>query len=402
MKILHVVGGSFENGAFKGAYILHKNLKELGIESKILNNGLKNKNDINNEILEDIIFINDSLIKKFFGYFLLIFEKFLKFIFLPSPRSTFTFSIFGQDITKLKIYKESDIIHIHWLDQNFIRISSLSKIKKPIVWTMRDMWPFTGGSHYTMDFEKYEKSLLSKTIKNLKKKNYPKHINFIAISNWLQLEAKKSFVLNNYDIKKIYNNIDLRDFDLLTKTEARLEIKISTSKKVILYGAQNPQSQRKGWDIFKETLRKLDKSKYFLLIFGNFWSRKDLDKIGIEYKSFGFVNNIKILNKIYCSSDIFIFPSLQEAFGKTWAEAFTCGIPIVCFKKTSPSEIIEHKVDGYIVNQINSEQLKEGIEWVSNNLVNNQEKKIINKKTFIFDARNIAFQYLKIYKKIIF
>ena len=147
---------------------------------------------------------------------------------------------------------------------------------------------------------------------------------------------------------------------------------------------------------------KLDKSKYFLLIFGNFWSRKDLDKIGIEYKSLGFINDKKILNQIYCSSDIFIFPSLQEAFGKTWAEAFTCRIPVVCFKETSPSEIIEHKVDGYIVNQINSDKLKEGIEWISNNWVNNNEKKVINKKTFFFESRNVASQYLEIYKKILY
>ena len=46
-------------------------------------------------------------------------------------------------------------------------MSSLSKIKKPVIWTMRDM--FTGGSHYTMDFNKYEKSKLSKIIQNFKK-----------------------------------------------------------------------------------------------------------------------------------------------------------------------------------------------------------------------------------------
>ena len=34
---------------------------------------------------------------------------------------------------------------------------------------MRDMWAFTGGSHYTMDFKKYEKSILSKMIKIIKK-----------------------------------------------------------------------------------------------------------------------------------------------------------------------------------------------------------------------------------------
>ena len=70
----------------------------------------------------------------------------------------------------------------------------------------------------------------------------------------------------------------------LNKLEARKKLNILTQKKILLYGAQNPQSKRKGWDIFVKTLEKLDKSRYFLLIFGNFWSQKTLDKVGIEYK----------------------------------------------------------------------------------------------------------------------
>ena len=37
MKILHVVGGNFKSGAFKGAYILHNALVKNKIDSKILN-----------------------------------------------------------------------------------------------------------------------------------------------------------------------------------------------------------------------------------------------------------------------------------------------------------------------------------------------------------------------------
>ena len=68
----------------------------------------------------------------------------------------------GFDITKVKEYQKADVIHIHWLSQGFINLKSLSKINKPVVWTMRDMWAFTGGPHYTMDFENYEKSFFSK------------------------------------------------------------------------------------------------------------------------------------------------------------------------------------------------------------------------------------------------
>ena len=42
-------------------------------------------------------------------------------------------------------------------------------------------------------------------------------------------------------------------------------------------------------------LKKIDKSKFFLLIFGNFWSNESLDKIGIEYKSLGYIDDKKLL-----------------------------------------------------------------------------------------------------------
>ena len=74
---------------------------------------------------------------------------------------------------------------------------------------------------------------------------------------------------------------------------------ISPDKKIILFGAQNPQSKRKGWNILVETLKKIDTSKYFLLLFGSFWSHKTLNKIGIEYLSLGFLDDKKKLkNKL--------------------------------------------------------------------------------------------------------
>ena len=290
MKVLHIVGGSPLSGAYKGTYILHEALKDLKIDSKILNDNPQKK-FIKKD--EDVFYINANIFTKFVNKVFVIIEKILKSVYLKSPRSTFTIGFFGFDITNTKQYKEADIIHIHWLNQGFIKLQSLSKVEKPIVWTMRDMWPFTGGAHYTMDFEKYEKSYLSKIIRNIKKKIYKKNIQFVAISEWLKIQAKKSSVLENHEIKRIYNNIDTRDFNLLPKEDAKSILNIDTKKKIILFGAQNPQSKRKGWNIFVETLKKLDRSKYFLLIFGNFWSYEILNDIGIEYKILGFIDDKK-------------------------------------------------------------------------------------------------------------
>ena len=127
-KILHVVGGNFSNGAFQGACILHNELINQGIDSKILNDVFQDKF----EKEENIISINNNFFSKIKSKIFIIVEKFLKSIFLHSPRETFTLGILGNDITQTSVYKQADIIHIHWLSQGFIKLSSLKKIKKPI------------------------------------------------------------------------------------------------------------------------------------------------------------------------------------------------------------------------------------------------------------------------------
>ena len=398
IKVLHIVGGSLSNGAAKGANILHQALSKLNIDSQLLND---TPSKIDNTY-KNIIFINNTFFKRLVNNIFIKLEKILKSIYLHSPRETFTLGFFGFDITKLKEYKNADIIHIHWLNQGFISLKSLSKIDKPVVWTMRDMWAFTGGSHYTMDFQKYEKSYVSKLMQAFKKRNYTKNFHFVAISDWLKNKAKRSLILADYKVMKIDNNIELKDFDLITKKEARSILNINTKKQIILYGAQNPQSKRKGWNIFVNSLKKLEKSSFFLLIFGNFWSQEVLDKIGIEYKVLGFINNRKILNATYRSADIFVASSIQDAWPKTFAEAMYCGTPTICFDNTSIAEIVDHKVNGYVVQEFDPTSLKEGIVWISkeikkNNLMSiNATNKISN-----FSSKIIAQKYIDLYKNLL-
>tara|TARA_Y100001935_G_C17273766_1_gene493471 strand:- start:8 stop:1216 length:1209 start_codon:yes stop_codon:yes gene_type:complete len=399
IKVLHVVGGSSKNGAFKGAYILHKALLDLNIDSKVIND-LEDKNT-NQNLEKGIIYAYKSFFDELSFKVKIFIEKTIKTFFLPSPRETFTLSFFGLDVTKLEEYKNADIIHFHWLNQGFISLKSLSKINKPAVWTMRDMWVFTGGSHYSMDFERYENSYLSNFVKKFKKKVFKDNFQFIAVSNWIKDKAKNSIVLKNREVIKIDNNIEIKDFRVIDKAEARNFLGILTEKKVILYGAQNPQSKRKGWDVFVETLKILDKSNYYLLIFGNFWSQKILDDIGLEYKNLGYIDDQNKLNNIYSSSDIFVGSSLQDAWPKTFAEAMLCGTPVVCFNNTSISEVVDHKKNGYVVENIQPHELKNGIEWLA---TNNEDKKLSNnarQKIFEFDSKKIAKKYIDLYMNIL-
>ena len=64
----------------------------------------------------------------------------------------------GTNITSFPEFKEADVIHLHWINQGMLSLNDIRRIResgKPIVWTMHDMWPFTGICHYAGECTKY-------------------------------------------------------------------------------------------------------------------------------------------------------------------------------------------------------------------------------------------------------
>jgi hypothetical protein len=67
----------------------------------------------------------------------------------------------GIDISEHPLVQEADIIHLHWINFGFLSLKSLNKLfalNKPIVWTLHDMWAFTGGCHYSGECDRYTQS----------------------------------------------------------------------------------------------------------------------------------------------------------------------------------------------------------------------------------------------------
>jgi len=70
---------------------------------------------------------------------------------------------------------------------------------------------------------------------------------------------------------------------------------------------------------------------------------------------------------LYNACDVFILPSLAEAFGQTALEAIACGRPVVGFNIGGIPDIIKHKVTGYLANYKDADDLSLGIRWVLDN-----------------------------------
>jgi len=409
IKVLHIVAGDLNQGAARGAYWLHKGLISNGVDSAMLNNG-----NLSGEQYENVININElSYFSKRINYFRSRLDIYFKRIYKKPRKEIFSTGLFGYNFLRLKAYKEADLVHLHWINGGLVDISVLNKIKKPIIWTVRDMWPFTGGCHYTLDCKRYlegcgncfflnsnkEKDLSTYLFNRKKRLLDNKSIEIVGISNWISNEAKKSKILRNHKISTIFNNIDTEVFVPYDKIETRKELKIESNKAIVVVGAINSRNTWKGFAFLKDALNKLDPDKYQVLTFGKI-NPDDLEAINLEITNLGFINDDVLLAKIYALSDVFVTTAIQEAFGKTVVESMACKTPVVCFDNSGPSDLVAHKKEGYLAKAFSPIELAKGIQWIVDNpnyeaICDNARKRAVED----FDYRVTSKKYIELYKR---
>jgi len=367
-----------------------------------------------------VINVNNIKLSKYLNLFYILLEK-LHFYFFEKNKSfrfAFSTAYFGKKIN-LKYFQDTDIIHLHWFNLSFLslkRFKKIIKLKKPVVWTLHDMWSFTGGCHYNDNCENYfqdcgnckylknpKNNDLSNKIHKLKSEIYkPKNITFVTCSQWLADEAKKSLLLKNQNILSIPNPIDTEIYKPLEKIICKQKTNFSHNKFTILFGAASLNDERKGLNFFIEALNILNnnsdiyKEKIEIALFGK--TNKELENL-IPFKTvnLGYLSETDFIINVYNASDLFITTSLQDNLPNMVMESLACGTPVVAFNIGGIPEMIEHKQNGYLADYKSSVDIAKGIEWILNtdkNIVTqNARQKIINN----FTEKIIAEKYQKLY-----
>jgi glycosyltransferase involved in cell wall biosynthesis len=406
MRVLHLVAGQLAGGAARGAYWLHLGLRELGVDSKILTNSWNTLGG------DDVLTVAKHKMGKIGIVVRRALESLPVQLYVQRQSGIFSSGFWGFDFTKTAQYREADVVHLHWINDGFVNMRHLRKIDKPVVWTMRDMWPMTGGCHYSMGCENYLNGCghcqqlnsktrfdLSRLVLARKRKYVPKHIKLVGISHWLSQKARESSLFCDADIRMIHNNVNTQEFFPVAKRTAREILAMDTAKRIVLCGGADTQSGYKGFDKFWEAINLLDSRKYMLLCFGDLLDNM-AGKWGFEYRNVGYVNDNIVLRLLYSASDVFVAPSLMEAFGKTLVEAMACGTPVVCFDATGPKDIVTHKLDGYKAKAFDSRDLANGIEWIcANKNYDGLSQKAREKVVRVFDSVVIARQYIELYEE---
>ena len=260
-----------------------------------------------------------------------------------------------------------EILHLHWIS-NFLDYRSFFKHvpqDRPIVWTLHDMNPFTGGCHFDGGCGRFTERCgacpqLESSVPNdfsraswyRKRSGYaslrPEVLRLVTPSNWLAQKVRESSLLGRYRVDVIPYGLDTEIFRPRDRAAARDVLGIRQDADVVLFLADYAPEARKGLTLLTDAIRELpDSANLCLLVLGR--GRIELPpgvaKIHLEY-----VSSDRILSMIYSAADVFALPALQDNLPNTALEALACGLPIVAFSAGGIPEIFRDGIEGRLVS----------------------------------------------------
>jgi glycosyltransferase involved in cell wall biosynthesis len=424
MKIL-IVNTFDRGGAANSCIRLHQGLLKEGIDSNLL---------VLNKTREIESCFQFKAAKKnsnpFFNFLKKVKRKLgkiysLKFSKLPLSKEVLLlereqqgFEFYGfpdspYDITTSKLYQEADIINLHWVAGFLDFESFFKKNKKPVIWTLHDMNPFTGGEHYVQNqFGISEEGLpLKRSFSQLE--NYYSGVNLnlkinsllnftqlsiVSPSKWLQQKAQESTLFKNRNTHLIPYGIDVQKFKDRDVNFSRELFDIPLDKKVILFVADIITNQRKGYAYLKRALEQLDRRDVVLCSIGKGIPILDAQ---IETIHLGQINDERIISIIYSLADVFVIPSLMDNLPNTVLESLLCGTPVIGFPVGGIPDMIEHAQNGLLTNEVSVDSLKETILLFLNNGILNSREEIRGKAVLKYDQSVQAKEYIKLFKNIL-
>ena len=413
MKVVLLNSSDTEGGAARAAYRLHQGLRGIGVSSEML---VKNQNSGDLSVIST----QKGMAKSFDKIISVLSNSPLR---LYPERNPGIFSPqWLPDSLAAKVAKiQPDIINLHWVCGGYMQVESVAKFHKPLVWTLHDMWAFTGGCHYSEECDRYTRSCgscpqlhsgkdsdLSRWVWWRKAKAWKNlNLTLVSPSAWLAECAKSSSLCKDYRVEVIPNGINAQRYKPINREWAREILNLPQDKQIVLFGGAGGTGDRwKGFNLLVPALQSLSKSgwndRIELLVFGSSQPSNPIE-LGFKAHYLGkFADDIS-LAIVYAAADVFVAPSVYDNLPNTVMEAAACGIPSVGFKIGGMPDLIDHCSNGYLAKPYETEDLARGIAWVLEDserhqkLCHNAREKVEAKFTLEVQAR----EYQKLYEEVL-
>lgn len=415
LKILHISTSDVGGGAARAAFRITTAQAKAGLDSRLV--VLRQREP------------HPLLVKPLghFGSLLPQAKSLISRRLLRSQKTTnvtlHSLNVFSSGLVEWINNSDADIVNLHWVGGEMLSITEIGKIRKPLCWTMHDMWPFSGAEHYDdlANPERYKTGYTKNnrpagycgpdldawTWRRKKKAWANTRFNLISPSHWLADCARNSALLGHHSIHVIPNPVDLTVFKPHDRQLARRILGLQEDRRYILFGAMScTGDKRKGFHLLQPAIQALTHSTQYtdeteVLIFGAN-APENPPNLGLKTHYLGSFHDEISLSLLYSAADVFVAPSMQDNLPNTLVEAIACGTPCVAFNIGGIPDLIISGKTGFIADPFNAMSLSNAIIQALELHPSPTREKIRAFAEGTFSEEIVANKYVDLYKKILF
>lgn len=410
MRPLIVSYTDFYGGAARAAYRLNSALRHNMINSSML--VIKKLSD------EPFVITCETKLRR---YCYPIFNRFInKIINLQKDANPILHSL---NILPSRLYNHindsrADVINLHWINYDALSIDQIGRIRKPVVFTLHDMWAFCGAEHLDSDFEnpRYEQGY-SKHTRNPGHKgldlnrwtwqrkliSWQEPRNVICPSNWLANCVRSSALMGSWPVHVIPNVLDTEHFKPIDKKFSRQILGLPSDIPLIAF-SNFSTGYYKGFDLLNQALLSLSRDVHIKGVECVAFGQNDYPNrfsFGFPVHVIGRIYDDWSLVLLYNAVDVVLVPSRIENLPQVATEANACGTPVVAFDIAGIPDSVAHKKTGYLAKPYSTDDFAYGIQWV---LENNSCDKSLSlaareRAVSLWSPEIIVQKYIDIYKK---
>lgn len=288
--------------------------------------------------------------------------------------------IHSRDIVKHGFYKEADIVHLQLIHASqFFSLLSLPAMgrQKNLVLTLHDPWMLTGHCIHPIECERWKSgcgacpdlkrpfpikndtTALSWKLKQMIMSHT--NVQLVVASKWMDNMVAASPILSHLPRSIIPFGLDTREFNPLDKRACKQALGIPEDCFAVAFRAA-PYSPFKGVEYIEEALLNLASNRPICLI--TFDSIGLIPNLAKKFKivELGWVNESSRIAQALNAADVFLMPSIAEAFGMMAVESMACGTPVIVFEGTALPSVIQAPRGGIAVPSKDWQALKEALE----------------------------------------